>query len=110
METVLDRTEAQLRFGNALMASPTIAAVLRRGKKLAAKKGDDLDTEYICISSFFVFELIRNPINYCFTEGIVLDLVQGTILVHRFLGKIISLDPQLQTARKVIFTSCHFQI
>lgn len=45
METVLDRTEAQLRFGNALMASPTIAAVLRKEKKLSPKKGDDRDTE-----------------------------------------------------------------
>uniref|UniRef100_A0A8R1XPM3 UBR-type domain-containing protein n=1 Tax=Onchocerca volvulus TaxID=6282 RepID=A0A8R1XPM3_ONCVO len=45
MEIVLDRTEAQLRFGNALMASPSIAAVLRREKKLSPKKGDDRDTE-----------------------------------------------------------------
>ncbi|VDP20167.1 unnamed protein product [Onchocerca flexuosa] len=45
MEIVLDRTEAQLRFGNALMASPSIAAVLRKEKKLSPKKGDDRDTE-----------------------------------------------------------------
>uniref|UniRef100_A0A158Q8T1 TPR_REGION domain-containing protein n=1 Tax=Elaeophora elaphi TaxID=1147741 RepID=A0A158Q8T1_9BILA len=45
METVLDRTEAQLRFGNALMASPSIAAVLRKEKKVSPKKGDDRDTE-----------------------------------------------------------------
>lgn len=57
METVLDRTEAQLRFGNALMASPTIAAVLRKEKKLSPKKGDDRDTEYVCISSFFYFKI-----------------------------------------------------
>ncbi|MCP9265011.1 E3 ubiquitin-protein ligase UBR5 [Dirofilaria immitis] len=38
METVLDRTEAQLRFGNALMASPSIAAILRREKKLSPKR------------------------------------------------------------------------
>ncbi|VBB32380.1 unnamed protein product, partial [Acanthocheilonema viteae] len=45
METVLDRTEAQLRFGNALMASPTISAVLRKEKKLSPKKSDDRNTE-----------------------------------------------------------------
>ncbi|CAG9541014.1 unnamed protein product, partial [Cercopithifilaria johnstoni] len=45
METVLDRTEAQLRFGNALMASQTISAVLRKEKKLSPKKSDDRDTE-----------------------------------------------------------------
>lgn len=41
---MLDRTEAQLRFGNALMASPGAAAVLRKDKK-PLKKVDDHDAE-----------------------------------------------------------------
>lgn len=40
MEIVLDRTEAQLRFGNALVASPAVAAFIRRDRKAVVKKDD----------------------------------------------------------------------
>ncbi|VDN23025.1 unnamed protein product [Gongylonema pulchrum] len=40
METLMDRAEAQFRFGSALMASPSIAAVLRKEKKVAHSKAE----------------------------------------------------------------------
>ncbi|VDN04928.1 unnamed protein product [Thelazia callipaeda] len=45
METVLDRTEAQVRFGNALMSTPSTAAILRKEKNRLLKKSDDRDNE-----------------------------------------------------------------
>lgn len=107
METVMDRTEAQLRFGNALMASPAIAAVLRKEKKLSLKKGDDRDTEYVCIFFFSYFQThFKLYSNTYFVEGIVLDLDQEIIPVHRFLDKITPLDLLLQIAKKVNFIYC----